>query len=465
MKHTQFFIFTPILFLVFIGIMSSSPDVFASQSQVAIVQGTNAPGCEANDSCHSPSRVQVGAGDEVLWSNKDSAAHTITSGNPADGPDGAFDSGLIMAGDSFSHTFSQQGTFDYFCKLHPWASGQVVVGPGGTQPPEPPRPQPPTTAEVTIVQGSSTTGCEATNSCHSPYRVDIGAEGDVNWSNKDSAAHTITSGNPADGPDGAFDSGLIMAGDSFSHTFSQQGTFDYFCKLHPWASGQVVVGPGGTIPPRPSGDITISSDLSLYTAGELVKIQVKLADGRAGANIALSVTDADGNDIVTRSVTTDSSGMAGLEFKLAIDAVSGMYKASASALIGSKEMLASTQFDVAHLVSKVSIVSVEPTDQQGNSVSSFTNGKLGFVKVVLDVESKGTALVAVNLFDLEQTSLGVGSIKTPMGVGKSEMVISFFIPGDAALGSADIYANVFSDWPSQGGTPLSEESSTSVNIN
>ena len=205
--------------------------------------------------------------------------------------------------------------------------------------------------------------------------------------------------------------------------------------------------------------------MSLYTAGELVKIQVKLADGRAGANIALSVTDADGNDIVTRTITTDANGMGDLEFKLAIDAVPGVYKASASALIGGKELLGSTQFDVAHLVSKVSIVSVEPTDQQGNSVSSFTNGKLGFVKVVLDVESKGTALVAVNLFDLELTSLGVGSIKTPMGVGTSEMVISFFIPDDAALGSADIYANVFSDWPSQGGTPLSEESSTSVSIN
>ena len=352
MNHTQLIIFAPILLLVFVGIVSSSPDVFsASQSQVTIVQGTSTPGCEANDSCHSPYKVQVGAGDEVVWANKDSASHTITSGNPADGPDGAFDSDLIAAGGSFSHTFSQQGTFDYFCKIHPWAAGQVVVG------------------------------------------------------------------------------------------------------------------QGGTIPPRPSGDITISTDLSLYTAGELVKIQIKLADGRAGANIALGVTDADGNDIVTRSVTTDTNGMGDLEFKLAIDAVPGVYKASASALIGGKELLGSTQFDVAHLVSKVSIISVEPTDQQGNSVSSFTNGKLGFVKIVLDVESKGTALVAVNLFDLELTSLGVGSIKTPMGVGTSEMVISFFIPDDAALGSADIYANVFSDWPSQGGTPLTEESSTSVSIN
>ncbi|MCH6586431.1 MAG: hypothetical protein IH792_05330 [Thaumarchaeota archaeon] len=321
-------------------------------------------------------------------------------------------------------------------------------------------------SQVTIVQGTSTPGCEDTNSCHSPYKIEVGAGGEVNWSNQDSAAHTITSGNPADGPDGAFDSGLIKAGESFSQTFSQQGTFDYFCKLHPWAAGQVVVGEGGTGPePKPSGDITISSDLSLYTAGELVKIQVKLSDGRAGANIAISVTNADGNDIVTRTITTDANGMADLEFKLAIDAVPGGYKASASALIGGKELLDSTQFDVSHLVSKVSIISVEPTDQQGNSVSSFTNGKLGFVKIVLDVESKGTALVAVNLFDSELTSLGVGSIKTPMGIGKSEMVISFFIPDDAALGSADIYANVFSDWPSQGGTPLTEESSTLVRIN
>jgi len=48
--------------------------------------------------------------------------------------------------------------------------------------------------------------------------------------------------------------------------------------------------------------------------------------------------------------------------------------------------------------------------------------------------------------------------------GTSEMILSFFIPDDAVIGTADIYANVFSDWPSNGGTPLTGESSTMVRI-
>ncbi|MBT5206234.1 MAG: hypothetical protein HOM00_03905, partial [Acidimicrobiaceae bacterium] len=30
-------------------------------------------------------------------------------------------------GDSFSHTFTEAGTFDYFCTPHPWMTGTVVV--------------------------------------------------------------------------------------------------------------------------------------------------------------------------------------------------------------------------------------------------------------------------------------------------------------------------------------------------
>jgi hypothetical protein len=44
------------------------------------------------------------------------------------------------------------------------------------------------------------------------------------------------------------------------------------------------------------------------------------------------------------------------------------------------------------------------------------------------------------------------------------MSLSFFIPNDAEFGSGDIYANVFSDWPSQGGVPLTGESATKVRL-
>jgi predicted secreted protein with PEFG-CTERM motif len=67
-------------------------------------------------------------GGTVTWENTDNAAHTITSGTAVQGPDGVFDSSLMMAnGPSFSHTFDDAGTYGYFCMVHPWMAGSVIV--------------------------------------------------------------------------------------------------------------------------------------------------------------------------------------------------------------------------------------------------------------------------------------------------------------------------------------------------
>ncbi|KAG2478452.1 MAG: conserved exported protein of unknown function [Nitrosopumilales archaeon] len=102
------------------------PSAFAAV--VSVPEGTAVPGCEDTDECWDPSVVTVGVGETVTWSNDDTAAHTVTSGSAADGPDGVFDSSLFMAGAEFSHTFDEAGTFDYFCMVHPWMAGQVIVG-------------------------------------------------------------------------------------------------------------------------------------------------------------------------------------------------------------------------------------------------------------------------------------------------------------------------------------------------
>ncbi|KAG2478990.1 MAG: Protease inhibitor Kazal-type [Nitrosopumilales archaeon] len=95
--------------------------------------------------------------------------------------------------------------------------------------------------EVNLPEGSGVPGCEETNECFIPYEVVIAVGGQVIWNNDDTAAHTVTSGMPADGPDGNFDSSLFMAGDTFSHTFEEAGEFDYYCMVHPWMNGIVQV--------------------------------------------------------------------------------------------------------------------------------------------------------------------------------------------------------------------------------
>ena len=65
--------------------------------------------------------VTVKAGGTVTWTNRDGAPHTVTA------TDGSFGSSQLTSGDSFSHTFSEPGTYTYFCQVHPMMKATVVV--------------------------------------------------------------------------------------------------------------------------------------------------------------------------------------------------------------------------------------------------------------------------------------------------------------------------------------------------
>jgi len=84
------------------------------------------PGCEENDRCYIPSLIVIEKGKQVTWVNEDSAFHSITSGY-YDTPTDLFDSGHLDPFESYTLTFDEIGTYDYFCTLHPWMKGQVIV--------------------------------------------------------------------------------------------------------------------------------------------------------------------------------------------------------------------------------------------------------------------------------------------------------------------------------------------------
>lgn len=69
----------------------------------------------------SPGTVEVHKGTTVVWTNKDSAVHTVTgdAGGPA--------SPSLAQGDSYSYTFDTLGSFPYHCALHPSMKGTVKV--------------------------------------------------------------------------------------------------------------------------------------------------------------------------------------------------------------------------------------------------------------------------------------------------------------------------------------------------
>ena len=116
----------PVLIMTAFVVIIASQDAFA-ETEVTIPNEASEPSCAESGSCFSPSEVTIGIGDSVTWHNDSTAAHTVTSGNPEDGPDGVFDSGLFMGGETFSHTFTESGEYQYFCQIHPWMTGTVIV--------------------------------------------------------------------------------------------------------------------------------------------------------------------------------------------------------------------------------------------------------------------------------------------------------------------------------------------------
>jgi len=119
-----------VLFAIAAGIVAMTPAAFADHSEVTIVpaSGSGAPGCETSpDGCYIPSTATVDVGGKVIMSNTDTAAHTYTAGTPDGGPSGEFDTGLLMAANSFEWTPTVVGEVPYFCMVHPWMKGLIIV--------------------------------------------------------------------------------------------------------------------------------------------------------------------------------------------------------------------------------------------------------------------------------------------------------------------------------------------------
>jgi len=117
-----------VLLTVF-SIIAITPSAFADHSKVDInmAVGSSVPGCEEMNMCYMPYNAALDPGGEATWHNIDTAAHTVSSGTAAEGPDGIFDSSLVAPEGMFSYKFEEAGTYDYFCMVHPWMTGIVTV--------------------------------------------------------------------------------------------------------------------------------------------------------------------------------------------------------------------------------------------------------------------------------------------------------------------------------------------------
>lgn len=192
---------------------------------IAILEGSAEQGAPDYD----PDVANVPQGYIVEWTNVDSVAHTVTSS--VDFGE-TFDSSLMNGGEVFQLDTSNLalGEYEYMCIVHPWMISTLIIE----------EPKEAVVAEVIIPEGA---GIQQPGQIYyDPEMLQVSSGTTVVWNNVDSTIHTVTAGNPDDGPSGLFDSELISAGDSFEYTFSESGMIDYYCIVHPWMVGVVDVG-------------------------------------------------------------------------------------------------------------------------------------------------------------------------------------------------------------------------------
>ena len=108
-------------------------NAFAEEIKIENGRGSSEPGCEVTNLCFVPAIATANVGDKIIFLNGDDAPHTSTSGNPTSGPDGIWDSGLQQPGVDFVFMATTSGTFDYFCMVHPWMAGQLVILPADSE--------------------------------------------------------------------------------------------------------------------------------------------------------------------------------------------------------------------------------------------------------------------------------------------------------------------------------------------
>jgi plastocyanin len=103
------------------GITVTAPAAAIGAASAGSPQGSSA--VRIANFAFNPPATTVAIGQTVTWTNADMVAHTTTSDT------GAWNSGPLQPGATFSQTFTTPGTFAYHCMIHPNMVGSISVVP------------------------------------------------------------------------------------------------------------------------------------------------------------------------------------------------------------------------------------------------------------------------------------------------------------------------------------------------
>jgi plastocyanin len=101
---------------------------FTNKISINILKGASIQGNPNFD----PNTAKAPTNALVIWTNKDSTLHSATSGKGPDDPDTGklFDSDILNANQKYDIPASKigQGEHQYYCKIHPYMTGKIVIG-------------------------------------------------------------------------------------------------------------------------------------------------------------------------------------------------------------------------------------------------------------------------------------------------------------------------------------------------
>lgn len=109
-----------------LGILGATAALFAASPSVPLADAPHSAAIQIDNFHYSPPTLVVAPGTTVTWTNDDDSPHSVRE------KDGKFKSAALDTDEKFSQTFTRPGDYEYFCSIHPYMTGKIVVKPAGS---------------------------------------------------------------------------------------------------------------------------------------------------------------------------------------------------------------------------------------------------------------------------------------------------------------------------------------------
>ena len=259
-------------------------------------------------------------------------------------------------------------------------------------------------AEVSIItvdeSGFSQTCAESQGGtgCYIPFVATVDVGGVVTMTNTDpTGVHTFTSGTVdgfAPSPDGVFDTGVLMSGDAFEWVPEAAGEQPYYCMLHTWMIGTIIVQEAAA---EEHADDHAAEEAAAAEAAEAAAAEAAAAEAAEAEAAAAEAEAAEAEAAEAAAAEAEAAEHAAMEHEEAED-VELMVMISDSQVMGGTQI--ELEFNILH-------VNYELTATQNGEVVFEETGLHSMENIAThQIDAVGSD---ENPIDVEVVSLGIGA--------------------------------------------------------